>query len=83
MNDVFGYIFKSLSTNEVVTKQVCKVVNNHGKALKLTTVCICSISIHMLLKTLEDAARDKKIAELKNEIEELKKKGEQSLCWTS
>jgi len=30
----------------------------------------------MLLKTLEDAARDKKIAELKNEIEELKKKGE-------
>lgn len=76
MNDVFGYIFKSLSTNEVVTKQVCKVVNNHGKAIKLMTVCVCSVSIHMLLKTVEDAARDKKIADLTKEIEELKKKGE-------
>lgn len=76
MNEVMGYIFNNLSTNEVVTKQVCKVVNNHSKALKLTTVCICSISIHMLFKTLEDAARDKKIAELTKEIEELKKKGE-------
>lgn len=76
MNEVMGYIFKNLSINEMVTKQVCKVVNNHSKALKLTTVCICSISIHMLLKTLEDAARDKKIAELTKEIEELKKKGE-------
>lgn len=76
MNEVMGYIFKNLNTNEVVTKQVCKVVNNHSKALKLTTVCICSISIHMLLKTMEDAVRDKKIAELTKEIEELKKKGE-------
>ena len=76
MNEVMCYIFKNLSINEVVTKQVCKVVNNHSKALKLTTVCICSISIRMLLKTLEDAARDKKIAELTKEIEELKKKGE-------
>lgn len=83
MNEVMGYIFNNLSTNEGVTKQVCKVVNNHSKVLKLTTVCICSISIHMLLKTLEDTARDKKIAELTKEIEELKKKGEQSLCWTS
>lgn len=76
MNEVMGYIFKNLSTNEVITKQVCKVVNNHSKALKLTTICMCGISIHMLLKTLEDAARDKKIAELTKEIEELKKKGE-------
>lgn len=73
MNDVFGYIFKNLSANDLVTNQICKVVNKQQKALRLTSLCFCAISVRMLIKTVEDAARDKKIAELQKEIEELKK----------
>lgn len=76
MNDVFGYIFKSLNENEVVTKSMCKVVNSHGRAIRNSSLCICGLAMLMVVKTLDDMARDREIAKLKKEIKELKEKGE-------
>lgn len=82
MENVFGYIFKRIKTNEELIERTCKVINRQARAIRLTSLCVCCISTHMILKTVEDMARDKKIAALEKEIEEMKK-GEQSLCWTS
>ncbi len=76
MSELVGYIFKSLSANDTATRNLTRVVNNHNKALRWSSICICVLGTHMMVKTLEDATRDKKIAELKKEIEELKQKGE-------
>lgn len=76
MNELLGYIFKNMNNTELAVKNVYKVINNHGKAIRWTSLCVCGICLHMTAKNLEDMKRDKQIAELKKEIEELKQKGE-------
>lgn len=76
MNELFGYIFKNLSNNDLVLKNTCRILNNHSKAIRWTSLCVCGLCLHMTVKTIEDVKRDKQIEELKKEIKELKQKGE-------
>ena len=76
MNEVFSYIFKNLSDNNLLMRNICKVVNNQRKAILWTNLCMLGLCVTTTLKNIEDSKRDKQIEELKREIEELKQKGE-------
>ncbi len=77
MVEVINYIFGSLQASSDAIKSMKKILRNQARFNRTLTAFAFTITIYALMVEIHNYGRDKKIEELSNEIEELKRmKGE-------
>lgn len=77
MVEVINYIFGNLQTSSDAIKSMKKILRNQARFNRTLTAFAFTITIYALMVEIHNYGQDKKIEELSNEIEELKRmKGE-------
>ena len=77
MVEMVNYIFSSLQDSSDVVKSIRRALRNQARFNRTLTAFAFTITTYALMVEIHNYGQDKKIEELSNEIEELKRmKGE-------
>lgn len=72
MCEMLGYIFGSLQSSETALKGVHRALKHQSRFNRNMGLWVCAMTAYAVVTELDRREQNKKIKELRNEIEELK-----------
>lgn len=73
MCEMLGYIFGSLRSSETAIKGIRVTLKHQSRFNRNVGLWACAMTAYVVMTELDRREQDKKIKELRNEIEELKR----------
>lgn len=71
MNEMIGYIFKSLSNSENSLRHIRKVLRNQAKTNNLISAFMLATAAYVITMELRNAEQHRKIEKLSKKLDEL------------
>lgn len=73
MCEILGYILGDLRSSETAIKKICRTLKYQSKFNRNIRIWICAMTAYVIMAELDRREQNKKIKELSNEVEELKR----------
>lgn len=73
MCEILGYILGNLRSSETAIKGICRTLKYQRKFNRNIGIWTCAMTTYVVMSELDRREQNKKIKELSNEIEELKR----------
>lgn len=73
MCEILGYILGNLRLSETEIKRICRALKYQSKFNRNIGIWTCAMTVYVIIAELDRLEQNKKIKELSNEIEELKR----------